>query len=316
MALAGDLSREKQRPKVMAIIGIAIGFSFYVALLLGPTIANVYGLKGIFLATGVLAIVCIFLVLWVVPNATHVAPKGDTLPVIKDIKVLLAHPQLIRLDMSVLILHMLITLLFVHMPKFFVALNWPLSLHWQLYLVVLLVSIVGLSLMMAAGRKINQVSLLMTSVFGLGLVFALLSFEHNSLLWLLILVSLFFTCFNYLEANFPALVSNIAPAGKKGSAMGIYASCQFFGAFLGGLLSSMISKYFGTPWVFGLAAVLCVLWLYLIKGLHSTQRLKRYTLKATSQNAEHMPNEGVIYIKVDGQKFNIQRARESLNLEE
>jgi MFS family permease len=332
MALAGDLSREKQRPKVMAIIGVAIGFSFYIALLLGPSIANIYGLKGIFLATGVLAILCVFMVLWVVPNAKHVAPKGDTLPVIKDIKVLLAHPQLIRLDISVLILHMLITLLFVHIPKFFVALNWPLSLHWQLYLVVLLVSIIGLALIMAAARKVNQVSLLMTSVFGLGLVFALLSIEHSSLLWLLVLVSLFFTCFNYLEANFPALVSNIAPAGKKGSAMGIYASCQFFGAFLGGVSSSMISQHFGSQWVFGLAAVLCVLWLYLIKGLHSTQRLKRYTLKTTSHNAEHtlaqlgdldgvedatfMPSEGVIYIKVDGQKFDIQRAREFLNLEE
>lgn len=332
MALAGDLSREKQRPKVMAIIGISIGFSFYIALLLGPTIANVYGLKGIFLATGLLAIVCIFLVLLVVPNAYHIAPKGDTLPMIKDIKLLISHPQLKRLNFSVLILHMLITLLFVHIPKFFVALGWPLSLHWQLYLCILVVSIIGLGLIMGAGRKINQVSLMMASVLGLAVVFALLSIEHTSLVWLLVLVSLFFTSFNYLEANFPAMVSNVAPAGKKGSAMGVYASCQFFGAFLGGLLSSTISQFFGSQWVFGLAAALCLLWLYLIKGLHSTQRLKRYTLKVTSQAAEQtvqqlndfdgvedltfMPNEGVIYIKVDGQKFDIQRARNSLNLEE
>lgn len=332
MALAGDLSREKQRPKVMAIIGIAIGFSFYIALLLGPTIANVYGLKGIFLATGVLAIFCIALVLWVVPTARHVAPTGDTLPVIKDIKALFRHPQLMRLDLSVLILHMLITLLFVHIPKFFEVLDWPLSLHWQLYLGVLIISIIGLSIIMGAGRKLNQVNLMMACIFGLAVVFAVLCITPVSLMWLLILVSLFFTCFNYLEANFPALVANIAPAGKKGSAMGIYASCQFFGAFLGGLLSSTISQFFGSQWVFGLAAVLCLLWLYLIKGLRSTQRLKRYTLKVSSHSAEHtlqqlseldgvedvtfIPTEDVIYIKVDGQKFDIQRARDSLNLEE
>ncbi|MDP5133497.1 MAG: MFS transporter [Paraglaciecola sp.] len=332
MALAGDLSREKQRPKVMAIIGIAIGFSFYIALLLGPTIANAYGLKGIFLATGVLAILCMLLVWLVVPNPYDVAPKGDTLPVIKDIKRLLAHPQLMRLDLSVLVLHMLITLLFVHIPKFFVALGWPMSQHWQLYLGILLVSIAGLALIMGLGRKINQVSLMVASVMGLAIVFALLSIEHVSLLWLLVLVSVFFTCFNYLEANFPAMVSSVAPAGKKGSAMGIYASCQFFGAFLGGMLSASISQFFGSQWVFGLAAVLCVVWVYLIKGLHSTQRLKRYTLKVNSQTAEHamqqiaeldgvedltfMPSEQVIYIKVDGQKFDIQRARNSLNLEE
>jgi len=42
----------------MAIIGIA-RFFILLALLLG-NIANVYGLKGIYFATGVLAIVCIF----------------------------------------------------------------------------------------------------------------------------------------------------------------------------------------------------------------------------------------------------------------
>ena len=86
MALAGDLSREKQRPKVMAIIGISIGFSFYLALLLGPIIASKFGLSGIFLMTGVLACLCIFLVLFVVPNAKNIAPKGDTLPIVDDLK--------------------------------------------------------------------------------------------------------------------------------------------------------------------------------------------------------------------------------------
>ena len=91
MALAGDLTREEQRPKVMAIIGISIGFSFYLALLLGPLLVADYGLNGIFLATGVLAIFCIALVLFVVPSAKNIAPKGDTLPVIYDLKVLFLH---------------------------------------------------------------------------------------------------------------------------------------------------------------------------------------------------------------------------------
>ncbi|MBS09945.1 MAG: MFS transporter, partial [Alteromonas sp.] len=44
MALATDVSRESQRAKVLAIIGIAIGFSFYLSVILGPLIANSYGL--------------------------------------------------------------------------------------------------------------------------------------------------------------------------------------------------------------------------------------------------------------------------------
>ena len=94
------MSREQQRPKVMAIIGIAIGFSFYIALLIGPVIADRYGLHGIFAITGVLAILCIPLVIWVVPSAINYAPKGDTLPVLTDVKTLFFDPQLRRLNIS------------------------------------------------------------------------------------------------------------------------------------------------------------------------------------------------------------------------
>ena len=330
MALAGDLSRESQRPKVMAIIGISIGFSFYIALLLGPIIASRFGLSGIFLMTGVLACLCVFLVLFVVPNAKNVAPKGDTLPVIQDLKILFSHPQLARLNISVLLLHMLITLLFVQIPVFLVDLNWPLDKHWQAYSVVLVVSVIGLIGFMAIAKKYKN-AVLYISVAGLAVVFTLMIFSQQSIIYLLVLVCLFFSCFNYLEANFPAMVSNIAPAGKKGSAMGIYASFQFFGAFIGGVLSGSIGELLGIQWVFGLASILCCIWLLLIRGLKATNRLKRYTLKINEQTTSLalqqlselegvvditvVPNEHVMYLKTE-QHFDIQQARLVLNLKE
>jgi MFS family permease len=330
MALAGDLSRESQRPKVMAIIGVSIGFSFYLALLLGPIIAGNFGLSGIFLMTGILACLCILLVLFVVPNAQKIAPKGDTLPVIEDLKSLFLHPQLIRLNISVLLLHMLITLLFVQIPVFLVDLNWPLSTHWKAYSLVLVVSVLGLIGLIALATKRKQ-AVMQFSVAGLAVVFALLIFGQHSIIYLMILVSLFFTCFNYLEANFPAMVSNIAPAGKKGSAMGVYASFQFFGAFIGGVLSGSIGELLGIKWVFVLASILCCIWLLLIRGLRATNRLKRYTLKINSQTSDLTiqqlsklegvvditlaPDEQVMYLKAE-QHFDIQHARLVLNLKD
>jgi MFS family permease len=330
MALAGDLSREEQRPKVMAIIGISIGFSFYLALLLGPIIAGKYGLSGIFLMTGVLACLCILLVLFVVPNAKNIAPKGDTLPIIEDLKSLFLHPHLIRLNISVLLLHMLITLLFVQIPVFLIDLNWPLTTHWQAYSIVLIASVIGLVGLMTIAAKRKQ-AVLQFSVVGLAIVFTLLIFGQYSFIYLMVLVSLFFTCFNYLEANFPAMVSNIAPAGKKGSAMGVYASFQFFGAFIGGVLSGSIGELLGVQWVFILASVLCCIWLLLIKDLEATNRLKRYTLKTNNQTSDLtlqqlsklegvaditvVQNEQVIYIKAD-QHFDIQQAQLVLNLKD
>jgi MFS family permease len=330
MALAGDLSREKQRPKVMAVIGISIGFSFYLALLIGPVIAAKFGLSGIFLLTGVLAFLCVFLVIFVVPNAKNIAPIGDTLPVIQDLKSLVSHSDLARLNISVLFLHMLITLLFVQIPLLLVDLNWPLAKHWQAYLVVLVASVIGLLGLMAAASKYKN-AVMQISVGGLAAVFLCMVFSQNSLLYLILLISLFFTCFNYLEANFPAMVSNIAPAGKKGSAMGIYASFQFFGAFIGGVLSGSISELLGIQWVFVLASVLCCIWLVLIKGLNATSRLKRYTLNISKQTTSLalqqlselngvvditvVPDEQVMYLKAE-QHFDIQQARLVLNIKE
>jgi MFS family permease len=330
MALAGDLSRESQRPKVMAVIGISIGFSFYLALLIGPFIAGKYGLSGIFLITAVLAVLCVFLVLFVVPNANTIAPKGDTLPVTRDLKLLFTHPQLARLNISVLLLHMLITLLFVQIPVLLVDLNWPFDEHWQAYLIVLAVSVMGLIGLMALAKAYKHL-VLQVSVAGLAGVFVLMIFSQDSLVFLMALICLFFTCFNYLEANFPALVSNIAPAGKKGSAMGVYASFQFFGAFLGGILSGSISEFLSTQWVFFLASIICCVWLILIRGLRATNRLKRYTLD-TSENTSSLAlqklselegvvditvgaDEDVLYIKAE-QHFDIQQARLVLNLKD
>jgi MFS family permease len=218
----------------------------------------------------------------------------------------------------------------VQIPVFLVDLNWPLASHWQAYSVVLIISVVGLVGLIALAAKRKQ-AVMQFSVAGLAIVFALLIFGQNSIIYLMILVSLFFTCFNYLEANFPAMVSNIAPAGKKGSAMGVYASFQFFGAFIGGVLSGSIGELLGIQWVFGLASVLCCIWLLLIRGLKATNRLKRYTLKTNKQTTSLalqqlselegvvditvVPNEQVMYLKAE-QHFDIRQARLVLNLKD
>ncbi len=99
LALAADLSRDEQRPKVMAVIGMCIGMSFAVAMLLGPMIAASFGIAGIFWLTAVLAIVGIAIITFMVPNAVNKAPKGDTIASFADIRRLVQNPQLLRLDL-------------------------------------------------------------------------------------------------------------------------------------------------------------------------------------------------------------------------
>lgn len=336
MALAADLSRESQRAKVMAIIGIAIGFSFYLALVTGPILAEQFGLSGIFLLTGLFAFAAMPLVHFLLPTPQATA-SGDTLPTLTDIPPLAKSTSLLRLNLSVFMLHLLITLLFVHLPRLFVTHEWPLAQHWQLYLPVLILSVLGMALLMRSGKKYAPKTMLQTSIGILAVSCLGLAASQQILPGLLAFCVLFFIGFNYLEANLPALLSGLAPAGKKGSAMGIYASFQFAGAFAGGLLAGALQQQVSFSQLLVAVSLLCLLWIYLLQGLLAQHgRVKRVTLPLQKQhlgsgklNALHAKltslagvldiqiatDSGVAYLKVDDQQFNLQQAQQLIQLE-
>lgn len=284
MALATDVSRESQRAKVLAIIGIAIGFSFYIAVIVGPLIANRFGLSGVFAVTGLLAILCIPLVKWVVPKSEPLS-SGETLPQKGQLGQLILSKQLWRLNVSVLILHMLITLLFVQLPVTLTDFDMSLSEHWRMYLPVLGASVVGLIIMMGAARGRTPKSLLLLGAVFMGSAFFALCISSANWWLTTAAVILFFTGFNYLEANFPALVSSIAPAGQKGTAMGIYASFQFFGAFLGGMISGVVTDVWSPNTAYMVGAASTLLWLYIISGIKEVSRVKRVMMNVENPDA-------------------------------
>ncbi|MCF6837767.1 MFS transporter, partial [Klebsiella pneumoniae] len=68
MALLSDLTREQHRTKAMAMIGMSIGVSFAVAMVLGPVLTHLFGLHGLFWFTAGMALVGLLLILFFVPQ--------------------------------------------------------------------------------------------------------------------------------------------------------------------------------------------------------------------------------------------------------
>ena len=62
MALAADLTREEHRTKAMATIGMTIGVTFALSLIVAPALNRLIGVPGIFAMTGMLALLAILLV--------------------------------------------------------------------------------------------------------------------------------------------------------------------------------------------------------------------------------------------------------------
>jgi hypothetical protein len=84
---------------------------------------------------------------------------------------------------------------------------------------------------------------------------------------------LFFIAFNLLEATLPSMLSKLAPAGAKGTAMGIYSTSQFLGAFLGGLMGGLLAQTWSLSAVFVGAALVGLAWLVLMVGMSAPPHL-------------------------------------------
>lgn len=280
LALAADVTREEQRPKVMAVIGATIGLSFAVSMIAGPALAAVGGLSAIFWFTAALALTGIVIVLTLVPKTQQQAIDSEALARPGFIWQLFCHPQLRLLNLGVLMLHLLLTAIFVVIPAQLLADGLAAPQHWQVYLPVFVAAFaLMVPLMILSMRRQQEKGYFL---FAIGLLIVSLLLIISGGLWpLAIALLVFFTGFNYLEASMPALVSRIAPAGQKGTAMGIYASLQFFGAFLGGVLGGSISGQFGAASLFALAGGIGLIWLFLATRMQVPQRAQRLSYKVS-----------------------------------
>lgn len=286
LALAADLTREEQRPKVMAVIGATIGLSFAIAMVAGPAIAAAAGLSAIFWCTAALACVGIGMVLFVVPKSQQQAMDSEALARPGFIWQLMRHPQLLKLNLGVMFLHLLLTAIFVAVPQKLLAEHMAANQHWHLYLPVFILAFVLMVPMMILSMRRQQEKSFFLLAIGLLVVSLLLMI--NSAWWAIGLALLiFFTGFNYLEASMPALVSRLAPAGQKGTAMGIYASLQFFGAFLGGLIGGTVYGDFGNVALFALTAAVGLIWFFIASRMQIPPRMQRlsYSVPALDERA-------------------------------
>ena len=292
LALAADLSREEQRPKVMATIGMFIGLSFTFAMILGPIVADAFGLSGLFWFTGFLTIIAMFMIQFMVPYSVSKAPRGDSVALPEQISKLIKHPQLARLNGGVFILHMSLTACFVTLPKQFVASGLALENHWQIYLPTLLGSFfLMVPFMIIAMKKQQEKPMFSGAVALLSFALFLLWLLPSGLWSLVFSVVLFFTAFNYLEATMPSILSRLAPAGVKGSAMGIYSSSQFLGAFAGGILGGFVASRFGEQSIFLAMAIMSLIWLVLSFGMQKLKKSKSFSFITnihTEQRAEEV----------------------------
>jgi MFS family permease len=261
VALAADLTRDEVRTRAMAVIGMTIGATFALSLVAGPLLQNVIGVAGIFALTGVLALGAIAVLLRLVPDAPP-RPPGARERGWSAFRRVLADRELARLNFGIFALHAVLMALFVQVPFDLRDAGLPAARHWQVYLPVLLASVVILwPALRAADRPEGARRVFVGSIVALALAEAILALAGQRLAVLVGGLVVFFAAFNLLEAALPSLVSKFAPPTLRGTAVGVYSSLQFLGTFAGAAAGGVLAQHVGPASVFVLGVALTLIWL-------------------------------------------------------
>lgn len=259
MATVGDLTTDENRSKAMASIGASIGIAFALSLVIGPLLTAVGGIRWIFWLTLILAIVGIFIVIFAIPSIP--ADKVKHSLSVDGLKSVASDVALWRLNIGIFVLHAVLMSLFVALPLLLTSVNIPQAQHAWVYLSVMGIAFVLMVPLMIVGERKQKVKSIFLSILLLAaLSLLVLPFVSTSAPWVLLAVLLFFVAFNYLEATLPSLMSKTVPAAQRGAGSGLFSTCQFLGAAVGGILGAWLYSQFGLTYMLLACVSLLLLW--------------------------------------------------------
>ena len=328
MAMVGDLIEEEFRSRAMAIIGASIGASFVLAMVIGPFTAGMIGVSGVFALTAILASIGIGVLVFGIPNPPASLKRQSFVSFKSQIVQTLQHPQLMRLDVSVFALHAILMAMFVVVPSQLNQLDVvTLKNQWMVYAPVVMLSFAFVMPFLRLGEKKRKVKTYFLAAVGMLICsLVLMIFFHELAFVFILALFLFFIGFNYCEATLPSWASKLTSARTRGTAMGVFSSSQFLGAFMGGVSGGFILGAYGSAMVYLFCVLLSVVWLLSVLNITAPKYIRTLSLDVDARSlqmntvfdfagveeASHQPATGTLVLRVDRAIFDENAFRQFL----
>ncbi|RLM27755.1 hypothetical protein BIY29_01330 [Brenneria alni] len=326
MALLSDLTREQNRTKAMAFIGVSFGVTFAIAMVIGPIVTHAFGLQALFWGIAALALMGIVITLTLIPAAPAHVLNRESAIVRGSFRKVLANSRLLKLNFGIMSLHILLMSSFVALPRVLEQAGLAPQDHWKVYLFTMLISFAGVvPFIIYAELKRRMIQVFIGCIMVL-IAAELVLWSAGNQLWHIIFgLQLFFLAFNVMEALLPSLISKESPAGYKGTAMGVYSTTQFLGVAIGGSLGGGLFDLYGAAIVFAVGAGIATLWLCVGFTMReppylSSLRITLSDLALKNSDLEQkirtqpgvaeviiVPDEYSAYVKIDNKKINRQQ---------
>jgi predicted MFS family arabinose efflux permease len=248
--------------------------------------------------TGVLALLAIGVIKWLVPEPEKSSFHSDAEAKPARLPDVLKDKQLLRLNYGIFALHAAQMAMFIVVP---VAINQTsglaADLHWKIYLPILVFSFILMIPAIIVGEKQGKLKpVFVAAVAAMLAAQTLFALKIDEFLGIVVALGVYFIAFNVLEASLPSIVSKIAPPAAKGTAMGVYNTCQSLGVFAGGVAGGYLVQYHGAPAAFIFCGVLMLVWLVLAITMSRPPAVKS---KMQHLSDAHLANLDQLRIKLN-----------------
>jgi len=292
IAMAGDLVKEEDRSKAMAILGGGIALSFSLAMILGPILGSAYGVEVLFLIVAVLSFLAILLIVFKVPNPPEIEHSYNEKPKLSKI---LFNQNLMTMNVTNFLQKAIMTFSFVVIPIVMIKLyGWDKSDLFKVYIPGVILGVLS----MGPAAVFAEKKMKAKEVLIVGVLFFIASFyfmSRGTEGFFIVGIILFFMGFNIHEPIMQSLVSKFARIHEKGLSLGISNSFGYFGTFLGGILGGSMIVKFSLDEILMFVVGVGILWIISI-----------FTLKNPGKNKN-------IYLPLDKV---IQNYKDSINTDE
>jgi predicted MFS family arabinose efflux permease len=283
---------------------------------LGPVVASSFGMAGIFWLTALLGLIGAAIVLKAIPKTFSMRRNRETQTDLQQLGGLFLEPSLMRLNIGIFFLHLTLMAAFVVIPTVLVnQLSIDPDQLWWVYLSLLGGGFIAMLPAMIFAEKCMAQKKTFVSAVGLMTVAMFVLGTTKSSVTIVLMLFVYFAAFNLLEASLPSWLSKVCPVGNRGTAMGIYSSCQFLGTFAGGILGGFALANVGVDGLFLLLAMMLLFWCLLACTMTSPKPLQTLILQVGETKADEfvksisnivgvedillIEGEDLAYVKVD-----------------
>ena len=264
VAMISDFTAESTRGRAMMVMGMMIGSSFALALILSPVLCVEWGFASLFYLSAALSAACIVLLYTLVPSehkTVKVAGAAGFARIFAQKDLMIMNVTNFAQKMFINSIFMVIP--FVLMKKF----GMPREELWNVYLYSMIFGFLAMGFAGFWGDKYRIAKGLLIVGAGVFIVaFLNLAMTENRAVFLAG-VAVFFVGFNLHEPILQSTASRFALSHQRGAALGVFSAFGYAGSFAGGALGGLLLAKVGFTALAFVYCAICAGWIWLLLRL-------------------------------------------------